>query len=155
METIRKAVEKSKTSGATERTVVSRQVLEDLKESINKIPWLSRVEVSEMQGVVGGADSFRISSSDEDWSVILEIEEEIRVRARVTDLFHYGEGWEENGARVHEVVLKFPASLSDNAISRRIKQELLITGMRKDDWCVSDFGPWRAGSIGAYADVLN
>ena len=81
-------------------------------------------------------------------------EKQITVRGRVTDLWADPEGgWSENAASVHEATITVPESMSDAAISRRIKAELGITGMRADDWCQADFGPWRDGTVGAYADV--
>lgn len=77
----------------------------------------------------------------------------MKIRARVADLLHDGWGWSENASWCREVVLDFPDDASDAAIARAVKRSLGITGMRRDDWCCSDFGPWRDGSIGAYAMV--
>lgn len=77
----------------------------------------------------------------------------IRIRARVVDLWRDECGWSENGSWASEVELVVPADLSDTAISRRIKAELGIQGMRSDPWCGADWS-WRDGCIGAYADVV-
>jgi len=80
--------------------------------------------------------------------------EQITIRARVTDLWCDCGGWSENASWCRSVELRVPADLSDAAISRRIKAALGIQGMRTDSWCCSDFGPWRDGAVGAYADVI-
>lgn len=81
--------------------------------------------------------------------------EQITIRARVTDLWSDGfGGWSENASWCRSVELRVSADLSDAAISRRIKAALGIQGMRTDPWCCSDFGPWRDGAVGAYADIL-
>ena len=78
----------------------------------------------------------------------------MKIRARVADLICYDYAWAENGSFAKEVIVEVPDDASDLAISRKIKASLGITGMRADCWCASDFGPWRDGCIGAYADVL-
>jgi hypothetical protein len=77
----------------------------------------------------------------------------MKIRARVADLMHDGWGWSENASWARETIVEVPDDSSDLAISRKVKAALGITGMRTDCWCVSDFGPWRDGSIGAYALV--
>jgi len=77
------------------------------------------------------------------------------VQCVVTDLWADGEGgWSENGASRHSEIIEVSEQDSDFAIARKIKKELGIQGMRTDYWCVSDFGPWRDGCIGAYADII-
>ena len=78
----------------------------------------------------------------------------MKIRARISDLLHDGLGWSENGSWARETLVEVPDDASDLAISRKVKQSLGITGMRSDHWCASDYGPWRDGSIGAYADVV-
>ena len=78
----------------------------------------------------------------------------MKIRARVADLICYDYAYMENGSWAREIIAEVPDDASDLAISRKVKAALGITGMRKDYWCVSDFGPWRDGSIGAYADVV-
>lgn len=78
----------------------------------------------------------------------------MKIRARVADLICYDYAWSENGSFAKEVIVDVPDDASDLAISRKVKSALGITGMRADCWCASDFGPWRDGCIGAYADVL-
>ena len=78
----------------------------------------------------------------------------MKIRARVADLICYDYAWAENGSFAKEVIVEVPDDASDLAISRKVKASLGITGMRADCWCASDFGPWRDGCIGAYADVL-
>lgn len=77
----------------------------------------------------------------------------IRIRARITDLWADELGWSENASWSREVIVTVPASSSDLTIVRKIKAALGIQGMRKSDWCRSDFGPWRYQGIGAYADI--
>ena len=78
----------------------------------------------------------------------------MKIRARVADLLHDGWGWSENASWAREVVLDFPDDASDLTIARAVKRSLGIQGMRSDGWCASDFGPWRDGCIGAYADIV-
>jgi len=78
----------------------------------------------------------------------------MKIRARVADLICYDYAWAENGSFAKEVTVEVPDDASDLAISRKVKAALGITGMRTDCWCASDFGPWRDGCIGAYADVV-
>lgn len=78
----------------------------------------------------------------------------IKVRARVADLISYDDCWCENGSWAKEIELEFEDGVSDLAMSRRIKKELGITGMRKDYWGGPDFS-WRDGSVGAYAYVTH
>ena len=78
----------------------------------------------------------------------------MKIRARVADLLHDGWGWSENASWARETIVEVPDDASDLAISRKVKASLGITGMRSDCWCSSDFGPWRDGSIGAYADIV-
>lgn len=77
----------------------------------------------------------------------------MKIRARVADLLHDGWGWSENASWARETIVEVPDDASDLAISRKVKSALGIIGMRTDCWCASDFGPWRDGCIGAYADV--
>ena len=76
----------------------------------------------------------------------------MKIRARVTDLLHDGEGWYENAACCREVLLDFPDDASDLQVSRAVKRSLGIQGMRADHWC-GDEWCWRDGCIGAYALV--
>lgn len=79
----------------------------------------------------------------------------MKIRARVADLWRDGYGgWSENASWARETIVEVPDDATDLAISRKVKASLGIIGMRTDCWCASDFGPWRDGCIGAYADVL-
>ena len=78
----------------------------------------------------------------------------MKIRARVADLMHDGWGWSENASWAREIILEVPDDDCDLAISRKVKSALGITGMRLDHWCALHFGPWRDGSIGAYADTV-
>ena len=78
----------------------------------------------------------------------------MKIRARIADLLHDGWGWSENASWARETIVEVPDNASDLAISRKVKASLGITGMRLDHWCASDFGPWRDGCIGAYADIV-
>lgn len=79
----------------------------------------------------------------------------MRIRIRQTDLWcEYPDGWSENGAQTREIDIEVPDNLSDLAINRRIKKAIGIQGWKKDGWCFSDWGPWRQGSIGVYADTI-
>ena len=72
-----------------------------------------------------------------------------------TDLWGDGEGgWSANCCWANRTTITVPADASDLAIVRRIKKAAGIQGMRRDEWCVADFGPWRYQGIGAYADVI-
>lgn len=80
----------------------------------------------------------------------------MKVRARVADLWRECDGgWTENASWARSVELEFPDGTTRTAIVRRIKSALGIVGMKVDSWCTSDFGPWRDGCIGAYADVID
>ena len=80
----------------------------------------------------------------------------MKIRARVADLWREPDGgWTENASWARVIELEFPEGASDAIIIRRIKSALGIVGMKADAWCSSDFGPWRDGSIGAYADVID
>ncbi len=78
----------------------------------------------------------------------------MKIRARMSDLTNDGCGWSENASFCREVVFEIPDDASDIAVSRRIMREIGAVGMKRDDWCSSDFGPWRDGCIGLYADVV-
>ncbi len=78
----------------------------------------------------------------------------MKIRARMTDLINDGCGWSENGSFARQVEFHMPDDASDIAVSRRIMKEIGAVGMKRDDWCSSDFGPWRDGCIGLYADVV-
>lgn len=78
----------------------------------------------------------------------------ITIRGRVSDLWRDDCGWSENGSWTREAVITVPAKSSDLTICRQIKSVLGIQGMRKDSWCCADFGPWRNGAVGAYADIV-
>jgi len=78
----------------------------------------------------------------------------MKIRARIADLMHDGWGWSENASWARETIVEVPDDASDLAISRKVKASLGITGMRSDCWCASDYGPWRCGCVGAYADVI-
>lgn len=78
----------------------------------------------------------------------------MKIKARVADLISYDCAWAENGSFSREVVIEVSDDASDLAISRKVKAALGITGMRKDYWCFSDFGPWRDGCVGAYAYIM-
>ena len=83
----------------------------------------------------------------------------MRIRVTRTDLIHDGSGWSENGASrlVREIeVPDSAASTSDRAINRMILNVVGCSnsGFRRDEWCQSDFGPWRNGCTGVYADIV-
>lgn len=81
----------------------------------------------------------------------------MKIQWTVTDLQHDGNGYCENGSCKRSGVLVIDDSkthVSDLAILRRIKAAAGIEGMRADSWCCSDFGPWRCGMVGAYADII-
>lgn len=78
----------------------------------------------------------------------------MKIRARVADLICYDYAWSENGSFAKEVIIEVDDQASDITIARRVKDALGITGMRRDHWCSSDFGPWRDGCVGAYADIV-
>ena len=78
----------------------------------------------------------------------------MKIRARVADLICYDYAWSENGSFAKEVIIEVDDQASDITIARRVKDALGITGMRRDHWCCSDFGPWRDGCVGAYADIV-
>lgn len=78
----------------------------------------------------------------------------LRVRVRMTDLQWHGDGWSENGAAVDERVIEMKENVTDRGAARIIMQELGVSGYRKEQWCQSDFGPWRNGTIGIYADIV-
>jgi len=78
----------------------------------------------------------------------------MKIRARVADLMHDGLGWSENASWARETIVEVPDDSSDLMISRKVKAALGITGMRSDCWCASEYGPWRDGCVGAYADVV-
>ena len=78
----------------------------------------------------------------------------MKIRARVADLMHDGLGWSENASWARETIVEVPDDSSDLMISRKVKAALGITGMRSDCWCASEYGPWRDGSVGAYADIM-
>lgn len=70
-----------------------------------------------------------------------------------TDLQHDGSGWCENGSYVVRKHITLPDNVSDVGAARRILASVGAVGYRRDDWCVSDFGPWRSGTMGVYADI--
>jgi catechol 2,3-dioxygenase-like lactoylglutathione lyase family enzyme len=73
----------------------------------------------------------------------------------VTDLIgEAGGGWSANGCYVDCHTLHFHHWESELAITRKMFQEAWISGMRRDEWCGADFGPWRNGTLGAYGTVL-
>ena len=78
----------------------------------------------------------------------------MKIRARVADLIRYDDAWSENGSFAREAIVEVPDDASDLAISRKVKAALGIAGMRRDHWCASDYGPWRCGCVGAYADIV-
>lgn len=78
----------------------------------------------------------------------------MKIRAKVADLWRDECGWSENASWARETIVEVPDDASDLAILRKVKASLGITGMRADHWCTSDYGPWRDGSIGAYADIV-
>lgn len=78
----------------------------------------------------------------------------MKIRARVADLICYDYAWSENGSFAKEVIIEVDDQASHITIARRVKSALGITGMRRDYWCSSDFGPWRDGCIGAYAVLV-
>ena len=78
----------------------------------------------------------------------------IRIRGRVSDLWRDDCGWSENGSWTREAVITVPAKSSDLTVARRIKSALGVEGMKVDNWCHCDFGPWRYQGIGAYADII-
>ena len=83
----------------------------------------------------------------------------MRIRVTRTDLIHDGSGWSENGASrlVREIeVPDSAASTSDRTVNRMILNVVGCSnsGFRRDEWCQSDFGPWRNGCTGVYADIV-
>ncbi len=81
-------------------------------------------------------------------------ERTITIECRVADLWRDCDGgWCENASWAHTCTITVPESASDAAITRRIKRELGIQGMRADSWCGADWC-WRDGAVGAYADVV-
>ena len=78
----------------------------------------------------------------------------MKIRARVADLWRDECGWAENASWARETIVEVPDDASDLAISRKVKASLGITGMRSDQWCASDYGPWRDGCVGAYAYIV-
>lgn len=70
------------------------------------------------------------------------------VRAECTDLC----GWSANCSWVRRRTLVVPATISDTAMSRRIKRALGIQGMRADSWAGSSLC-WRDGCVGARAEL--
>ena len=78
----------------------------------------------------------------------------ITIRCRIADLWADECGWSENASWARECEITVPRTLSDTAISRRIKSALGIQGMRRDYWAGADWC-WRDGAIGAYADVIS
>jgi len=79
----------------------------------------------------------------------------LTIRVTVTDLWRDPEGgWSENASVVHRYELLVDDSMSEQKICRLIKQAAYIQGWKKDTWCSSDYGPWRSGCMGAYADIV-
>ncbi len=79
----------------------------------------------------------------------------MKIRIVTTDLWPEPEGgYSANGAygEIHEI--EVPDNATDRSIIRRIKATAGIQGWRKAHWCCADFGPWRSGSMGAYADLM-
>ncbi len=74
------------------------------------------------------------------------------IRAECTDLCRDEFGWSANCNWVRRKILVVPATISDSALSRRIKRALGIQGMRPDSWAGSQLS-WRDGCVGAWADV--
>jgi len=78
------------------------------------------------------------------------------IKWRSTDLWNDSCGWSENAACVREGEIEVSDDLSDMAISRAIKSAAGWTNCgRRDSWCCSDFGPWRDGVMGLYADIVD
>lgn len=76
------------------------------------------------------------------------------VEIRKTDLQWDGEGWNENGACVTTKRIRMKENITDIGAAKLIMQALGVRGFRKDQWCQSDFGPWRLGCTGIYADIV-
>lgn len=74
------------------------------------------------------------------------------IRAELTDLWADCGGYSANCSWVKRRTIVAPASLSDNAIARRIKRALGIQGMKADSWAGADYC-WRDGCVGAWAEV--
>jgi hypothetical protein len=80
----------------------------------------------------------------------------MRIRVTRTDLIHDGSGWSENGAcrLVREI------EVTDLGKARTLNSLILKAvgcsraGFYRDEWCQSDFGPWRNGCTGVYADIV-
>lgn len=76
-------------------------------------------------------------------------------RVEMTDLWGDGEGgWSGNYNWVRRATVVVPSSISDQAVTRRIKAALGIQGMRKDSWAANELC-WRDGCVGAYAKTIN
>lgn len=74
------------------------------------------------------------------------------VHAECTDLWRDDCGWSANCSWVRRKILVVPATISDIALSRRIKRALGIQGMRPDSWAGSALC-WRDGCVGAWAEL--
>lgn len=74
------------------------------------------------------------------------------IRAECTDLWRDEFGWSANCSWVRRRILVVPATISDTALSRRVKRALGIQGMRADSWAGSEFC-WRDGCVGAWAEL--
>lgn len=78
----------------------------------------------------------------------------MKVEVTLIDLWPDFGGWSANGARVTREVIDIPDGSSDLSASRRILASVGAQGFKRDGWCDSDFGAWRSGCLGVYADVV-
>lgn len=76
------------------------------------------------------------------------------IRAEVTDLWRDEGGYSANCSWVKRRTLVAPATISDAALSRRVKKALGIQGMRPDYWAGAELC-WRDGCIGAWAEIVS
>jgi len=77
----------------------------------------------------------------------------MKIEITISGLLHDGVSWYENLPYKRHTI-EVNENKSDIAISRIIKRTAGIQGVKKDQWCVSDFGPWRDGTIGVYAYII-
>ena len=79
----------------------------------------------------------------------------MKIEITVIDLWREADGgYSANGCYVDRTIIDVKENETDLAITRKIKDAAGINGWRKDWWCSCDFGPWRDGLMGAYADII-
>lgn len=77
----------------------------------------------------------------------------MRIEITVVDLQRDGlGGWCANGCSVDRYEVEVDDDAQGLAVTRAVKKAAGITGWRRDEWTVADFGCWRNGSTGAYAE---